>query len=391
MASVAKREWTHKGETKTAWVVRYTDQGGKRRMKTFEKKKDADKYRNKVETEVERGEHVPDRETATVSQALDLWLDHCEGRVRVKDHLRPRTLRHYRSWVENHIRPSLGGLKLTSLTIHLLQKWVDDQAFDRERPRSHDTLMNSALCLRMMLRHAHRHNLVGRNVLVDHELRIPGKKGERLEIPSKDDVRRFLEWSGEVTGPGGVAPYLRPMIFTAVFAGLRQGELRALTWENVDFDAKIIRVRQSADNFGLITEPKSRASIRDVPLAPVLSIELKKHKLACGRSKSPLVFHTRSGGVIDPGGVHQAWQRLQHRAANGGRGQTACPLGRFTFHSLRHVCASLLIETGLPPKRVQAIMGHSSIQMTFDRYGHLFEDGDAVTVAMGKIGASLTA
>lgn len=389
MASVAKREWTHKGETKVAWVVRYTDQGGKRRLKTFDKKKDADRYRTKVEGEIEGGTHVADRESATLSAALDLWLSHCDNRVRARDRIRARTVRNFRSWVENHIRPELGRRRLTDLTIQMLQDWVERLAFERQRRLSHDTIKNIIAILRLALAHAYRKGLVGRNLLRDHRVHIPGRKSPRVEIPTKEEVRQYLDLSGKCLGMGGVARYLRTLIHTAVFTGLRQGELRALTWSNVDFDKGLIRVRVGADNFGVIDEPKSPAAIRDVPIAPHLAIELKKWKLASRPNDANLVFTGNRGRMLQPACITQSWQRLQRRAANGGQGQTPLPHMRYHFHALRHVCASLWIEAGLPAKRIQYLMGHASIQMTFDTYGHLFDDPGAVQAAMTKIGAEL--
>lgn len=84
MATVRKRKWTHNGQEKEAWVVTYTDEVGKRRQKTFDKKKDADRYRAHAEVEVERGEHVPAREALTVKELSELFLAHLEDRLRQK-------------------------------------------------------------------------------------------------------------------------------------------------------------------------------------------------------------------------------------------------------------------------------------------------------------------
>lgn len=389
MASVAKREWTYKGETKIAWVVRYTDQGGKRRLKTFDKKKDADRYRTKVETEIEAGTHVAASQSVTVGEALDLWLTNCEARVQARDRIRARTVRNFRCTVENHVRPQLGKRRLTDLTFRSLQAWVDDLAFDKEAPRGFQTLRNAAGCMSLTLKHAVHKGLVGKNVMRDEDLHIPGRKTVRIDIPSKIEIRKMLDASGTVTGRGGVAKYLRAMLHTAVFAGLRQGELRALRWDHIDFESGVIRVRVAADNLGHVDEPKSAAGIRDVPLAPRLAVELKTWKLASRANSGNLVFAGERGTMVQPAAIDRSWHRLQRRILTGGKGQTVQPRERYHFHALRHVCASLLIEAGLPPKRIQAIMGHASISMTFDRYGHLFEDPEAVQNAMTKIGRDL--
>ncbi len=390
MASVRKRKWEHKGEEREAWVVSYTDPTGKRRLKTFERKKEADAFRNTVAIEVQRGEYIPDKQTITVSAAVDQWLEHCEDRVKVKDRIRPRTVNSFRCWVEAYIRPKLGHLLLTKVTHHTVQQFVDELAYDRKSPKTYATISNVLVCLRLTIKLAYARGQVARHVMKDHEIRIPGKKGVRDAIPSKQEIRSFLEASAGSQGPGGVAPYLRPLLYCAVFSGLRQGELRGLTWANVDFDKRLIRVRHSMDTLGNLNDPKTAAGRRDVPMAPELVTELRKWKLKQKPNKLDLVFASRGGRFLDYACVHQSWNRLQFRVENGGRGKTERPSGKYTFHSLRHVCASLLIESGLPPKRIQTIMGHSSVSMTFDTYGHLFDDPALVDDAFAKIGRGLT-
>lgn len=390
MASVRKRSWKNPktGEVKTAWQVSYADTFGKRKTETFQKKKDADEFRSKVHIEVNSGAHVSRRDSITVSQALDLWMDNNEKRVRAKDQLRMHTLRSMKSWVENHIRPTIGAKKLTDLTPSLIQAWIDDLAYRQDRPLSRASLGHVVGCLRLTVQFAFVRGKVARNILRENTFRLPGRKAVPRDIPQKSQIITFLA-EFERKHWGGVAPYLKPMVMIALYAGLRKGEIRALRWCDVDFERQIIKVRRSADNLGNVDEPKSRAGIRDVPIARVLMGTLKEWRLRSGGRGEDLLFTTRGGQLIDGPSILESWHRLQFRAANGGRGRTKQLTGEFSFHALRHVCASLLIESGLPPKRVQTIMGHSSIQMTFDRYGHLFEDPDLVAGVMDKLGAEL--
>ncbi|WP_062223096.1 tyrosine-type recombinase/integrase [Aureimonas sp. D3] len=394
MASVSKREWDHNGETKTAWVVRYTDNTGKRRLKTFDKKKDADRFRTQVETEVGNGVHIAASDTVTLSEALDNWLKKCDARAHVGDRMRHNTARNFRCLADVHLRPAFGTTLLTDLTARRVQKFLDDLAYDPAKPRSHALLKHLAAILRMCLKHAVTMGHVGRNIMVEADIRIPGTRPKRKEIPTKDELRELLARSGDVLGMGGVARYLRPLVYTAVFTGLRQGELRALRWDDVDFAAGIIRVRRSADQFGRIGETKSHAGIRDVPIAPALAPELKRWKLAsAAKSEEGLVFVGNRGRMVQPACIQQSWGRLQRRvladAKEKGAETRYFARGKYHFHQLRHVAASLFIETGLPPKRIQTIMGHSTISMTFDRYGHLFDDPAIVEEAMRKIGQDL--
>jgi integrase len=129
---------------------------------------------------------------------------------------------------------------------------------------------------------------------------------------------------------------------------------------------------------------KSSAGFRDVPLAPMALNVLKTWRLACGNTDGKaLVFHI-DGRALRKDEIHRAcWRPLAEVAGLVDEGEE---LPRYRFHDLRHVAASLLIETGWNAKRIQTVMGHSSIQMTFDLYGHLWQDaaGDAEAAAMAE-------
>ena len=142
-----------------------------------------------------------------------------------------------------------------------------------------------------------------------------------------------------------------------------------MTWSAVHLYRRTLRVEQRADCFKTMGAPKSRAGRRDVPLSPMVVNALREWRLRCPRGNFNLVFPNTAGGMMNPPDyLRLCWYPLL----------AACALsGRYEFHDLRHVAASLWIEQGATPKRVQAIMGHSSIRVTFDTYGHLFTDSDA--------------
>jgi integrase len=108
--SIRKRTWkTSKGESKEAWIVDYLDQGVKRRLKTFERKKDADAWWKKAGNEIVEGVHTPDSESITVEEAARLWLESCSDLERA-------TVVAYKQHVDFHIVPLIGGTKLSQLS-----------------------------------------------------------------------------------------------------------------------------------------------------------------------------------------------------------------------------------------------------------------------------------
>jgi integrase len=159
--------------------------------------------------------------------------------------------------------------------------------------------------------------------------------------------------------------------------GLRKGEILALRWEDVDLDGGLLHVRQNVQRLpemGLVFgPPKSDKSRRTIPL-PASSVRaLRSHRarqaaeaLSLGPAwvDSGLVFTSTVGTVIEPRNLTRLFDELIAKAG----------VRRIRFHDLRHTCASLLIAQGAHPKAIQAHLGHSSIQVTMDRYGHLFPD-----------------
>jgi integrase len=161
----------------------------------------------------------------------------------------------------------------------------------------------------------------------------------------------------------------RPLIITAIFTGMRASELRGLTWDMVDFDERELRVRKRADRWNVMGEPKSAAGHREIPMSPMVVNTLKEWRLACPKGGQNLVFPNGAGNVESHSNIaNRGFYALQ--TAIGMVDDRGRP--KYGMHSLRHFFASWAIEHGYTPKELQSFLGHSSIVMTLDRYGHLF-------------------
>jgi integrase len=156
------------------------------------------------------------------------------------------------------------------------------------------------------------------------------------------------------------------LFLTATFAGLRASELRGLRWSDVDLKRGEIHVRQRADRFSAIGQPKSEAGERTVPLAPLLVATLRTWKLSCPKGELGLVFPNGIGGVENHSNIVQRGLLPSIVAAGLIKNGKAKYTG---LHALRHFYASWCINRRvdggqeLPLKVVQARMGHSSIQI----------------------------
>jgi len=412
--SVRKRKWTtSKGVEKEAWVVDYVDGQGVRRLKTFDKKKEADAFKNRAGVEVEDGTHVAASASKKISAAGDLWLASAK-----QAGLERGTLLQYRHHLELHIKPFLGERKLSELTVPLLRSFQDQMLSgndelptdDRRRePRSASMVKKVLVSLGSLVGDAQERGLVARNVVRDlragrkkgkerrQERRQKGKLKVGVDIPSPAEVKAIV---GALKGPW------RPLLLTAILTGLRASELRGLRWMDVDLQKGEINVRQRADYFNEIGPPKSEAGERTVPMPPLLVTTLKEWKLAYPRpitgqdAKGKLireaakdthyVFPNGRGNIESRSNIVKRGLKPAQIAA-GVTVETAVantdgkPIleAKYTgMHALRHFYASWCINRevdggqGLPPKVVQERLGHSSIVMTMDTYGHLFARGD---------------
>jgi integrase len=220
-------------------------------------------------------------------------------------------------------------------------------------------------------------------------------------MPSREDIRQLIAKSVQLfpvpsarieaneMGRHGKTCW-QPFILTAVFSGMRSSELRGLVWQYIDLDRRIIRVRQRADFRNELGPPKSAAGYRDIPMAPLVAATLTAWKAACPSTSLNLVFPSRNGRIHTNSNIHkQCWGPLQLAASvtqlcrQPDEGESVKP--RFPFHALRHAAASLFIEQGWPAKKVQVLMGHSSIQVTFDIYGKLWTDHEGDLEAMALL------
>ena len=160
----------------------------------------------------------------------------------------------------------------------------------------------------------------------------------------------------------------------AAFTGLRASELRGLRWADVDLKANKLHVIQRADKFHKIGSPKTEAGKRDVPFGPTVHNTLKEWKLACPKSELDLVFPNTRGNIE---GLPNILTRGFIPTVIAAGAIKADGSAKYTgLHTLRHFYASWCIDRGLPPKVIQELLGHTSITMTFDRYGHLFPKAD---------------
>ena len=374
--AVRKRFWTAPdGTPKHAWLVDYRDQAGKRRSKQFARKRDAEQWAADTNWEVARGVHTPDSQSVTVAAAAKLWVKRAEAEKRER-----ATIEQYEGLVRLHIEPLIGGEKLSRLTRPKVEAFRDTLLETRSRSLATKAIRG----LSMILGDSQRRGLVAQNVARDVKVDKGDRERERVEIPSKAELKALLEHADDD---------FRPFVTLAIFSGLRASELRGLRWQDIDLKGATVTVTQRADKYCVIGPPKSRAGRRSVPLPPKVVSELKAWKLRCPVSELDLVFPNKAGKVQDYGHLlRRRFYPLQIAAGVSekvGKGDKATHKARYGIHALRHAAASAWIAQGIDLKRLQVWLGHSSIELTLDVYGHLIVDPARDAELMAKAQAEL--
>lgn len=396
--AVRKRVWTtRKGEDKVAWIVDYADGSGVRRQKTFAKKRDADAFEAKASVEIKEGTHVADRASITVSEAGKLWIASAEDAG-----LERSTIAQYRQHLNLHITPLIGEIKLAAGTVPSMRAFRDRL---REHGRSPAMVKKVLVSLGSIFADAQERGLASRNPVREASSRRKGKERRQeqrhkrrvevgVDMPTRDEARAII---------AALQGRWRPVLLTAIFTGLRASELRGLRWSDLDFEERQLRVRQRADRYNDIGSPKSEAGGRSVPISPIVVNTLKEWKLACPKRDTgevdadgkaikalDLVFPSGTGKVeslanIINRGLMPAQVRAGVSVDTGKHDKKGRPIlkAKYTgMHALRHFYASWCINRTkdggleLPAKTVQERLGHSSIVMTLDVYGHLFPQGN---------------
>ncbi|HEY9899194.1 MAG TPA: site-specific integrase [Pantanalinema sp.] len=335
-------------------------EGGKRRRKHFYGKTRAEVSAQlvKAQRDLQLGIKPADG-TTTVEQFLDRWLA-----TTAKPKVRPSTFARYAALVRLHIAPQLGNVKLAKLTAEQVQRFMNDKQAAGLSPR---TVQYIRAVLFQALKQAVDWDVIGRNVV--ERTKSPKLPHKEVTPLSKSQVLTFLE---SIKGDR-----LEVLYSLVVATGLRQGEALGLTWDDVDFQAGVIRIRNNLQwiegQFKLV-DVKTARSRRTLAVPDVIMKSLKQHRAkqaaeklrsgAAWKDTLKLVFTTPTGAPIHASNITHHFQRL---LADLG-------LPRQRFHDLRHCCASLLIAENTNMKLVSDHLGHSQIGITMDLYAHVLPD-----------------
>jgi integrase len=273
---------------------------------------------------------------------------------------KPSLIRGYERDLKNHAVPMFGTKRLARLQRPELQRWVDELTAG---DRSPSTVRNIVATLRALIGFGELRGWVHHNPCTG--LRMPSGEKVRDRIASPGEAARLI---------AALRPKDQAALGLAVYAGLRLGELLSLEVSDVDLEGGWIHVRRSWDKGVKDFVPTKSRKERRVPIIDRLATLLRDHFILLDHPAKGLVFpsHKRPEWPIDPGIL-----RRQAKTAWETAGLT--PLG---FHEGRHTFASIGIAAGLNAKTLSTYLGHATITITLDRYGHLMPGSEVEARAM---------
>ncbi len=337
----------------------YSTRDGKKIYKTFPRESEAKSWRADAKRSLDHGKlRAPNGRT--LREAAEAWLDGVErGEIhnRSGHPFKPSTLRGYRLALTERILPEIGSRKLSAITTADLQALVDRWQTEGHAP---STVRNSIKPLQAIYRRARARE--GLPINPTHDLELPTPNPTEVEIVAPKVAARLL-----ATLPAKD----RAVWATALYAGLRYGELRALRWGAVDMSRGVIEIRESWDPKEGPIPPKTRKSRRTVPMPEILREQLAPQR--GNQGKGALVFGT---GTAEPFQAERLYRDAAHFWHRAGLRE------RLRLHQARHTYASFMIAAGINAKALAAFMGHSSITVTFDLYGHLMPGSEAEGAAL---------
>jgi integrase len=359
---------------KDQWRVEATWRDPERRKRWLANWRQAEEFAREQDQRLEAAKSKTD---LTFDDASDAWIRWCEQRARAKDpDISLNTVHGYRISLAK-AQARFGRMLLCEIESQHVRDWLDEQAQHYKR----SSLFNHFLAVDQVLKFATQRKMLDVNPLTIDRVKIKGKRTKRVHIPDRSDMEMLRAY---INGP---RPYkhsrltwssTRVAIVLAGSCGLRSGEACGLRWDRIDPDTREIEVTDVVTSYPYTRVkpwPKTDAGFRRVPLTPRAQAILEEHaviyKEVCGKCVGHVVRNDRLGEFIPGGRISPLFSAVMQEAGlvkEDGR-------PRFTFHALRHWCAShWMRSTGGDVHLVAKWLGHKHASVTLNTYGHCLDD-----------------
>lgn len=395
MASVSKRAHTRAdGSNGDKWIVRYVDGAGTHRQKSFDRKKEADAYRLKVDSEKATHGTVFGATAMTVAKLFDDYAKHTDRRL-ADGQIKRGSHRNIVDGIRVSVIPKLGKVKLTDIDAPMLERWFMD--IREQDGISARTAVHRLSKLSGMLDFAVRRGLMRANPAGAARTQIGGIPTIPIRQFTVEQVQALLAAAKvrRLNQHAQTQKMTEVIVNLAAFCGMRLGEILALEIDHINLADQTIRVEKSLDQWDQSVAPKTRYSFRLLRMpAPVA--ELLSEWIKTGYRENPrrLLFrrHIPGRGVIDGpvSGRHFGLLYFWRLCDSIGLGPDKQGR-RFHFHALRHFAGSWWLKKGLPVTTVSRLMGHASPAVTMSIYAHDLMTADAQHTAIEEMATALIA
>lgn len=360
MATIERRD----NKTGPSWKLTWYQSGKRQKPLTFTNELEAKQWKAALELHKGDAHKVASafEKARSQSPALSEAAEHHISRLRVT----PLTRQTYGSYLRNHITPALGAAPVDTITSDDVRHLI---ATMENKRLSQKMITNVLGCFTAIMDHAVEQGWSQKNPYNHAMLPAAGVRVERdmfLTVAEAKQIIRHL--------PAHHQEPCKALLIT----GLRPSEMRALTVEDIHLEARqpVVRVtkamKDDRENGEYVGVPKSRTSIRSVPIHP--SALGMFESAVEGRGPTEPLYKGSTGNRLNGSSLRRSWRE----AVKAARAEEVRPLTKQpNLYSLRHSYASLMIDEGLSIFKVSARMGHGSVQVTQDVYAHLMPDSYA--------------
>lgn len=307
-----------------------------------------------------------------VKELFEIWLNkYCKLSLKI------RSFNKYDAIINQHINPELGEYEIDKITSNLLQDYIakklNEGNIRTRKPLSVNTVFGIVSVLKQGFKFALTQELIIKDPTIS--LKLPQVTEKEVEALTRGEQKIIEEYCLK----SSKGNYLG--IIICLYTGIRIGELLALTWENIDFDNKLLYIKSTSytakvngKNQIIIDKPKTKKSTRIIPVPSKLLVLLEIQKSA---SLSHYVITTKKNQMVETRSYQRTFESILLK----------CKIKHYNFHCLRHTFATRALELGMDIKTLSEILGHTNVAITLNRYAHSLLDYKIQE--MNKIGTLL--
>ena len=294
-----------------------------------------------------------------VKKLFEMWLNKY-----VKPSVKIRTYNKYESVVNSYIIPVIGELELSECNCAFIQDYVckllNMNSFKSNKPLATNTVYGIVQVLKQGFKLALELEVIVKDPTL--KIKLPQAIEKEIQALTREEQKIIENYC--LSNPK--SNYLG--IIISLYTGIRLGELLALTWDDIDFDKKLMTIKKTSYSTKIegkyvivVDKPKTKKSNRIIPLPDKLINLLILHK---NNSKSDYLISTRNNTIVEVRSYQRTFDSILFK----------CHIKHYNYHCLRHTFATRALELGMDIKTLSEILGHTNVSITLNRYAHSLLD-----------------